>query len=101
MASEMRRLRNELENTLEMLRHLDDFSGGAVNFAALSVLFNSKPENTVLKVAVRDLTEHFFRGEIVAVNPNGGTADVLAEDGELVSGMPAERIIAVRIQDKM
>lgn len=100
MPSQVQKLELELERTLEMIRHFREFTG-ALNYTALKILVENKPEGSVAKVAVRDTTGHFYRGEIAAINPSGGTLDVLADDGELVAGLLVERIVAVRIQDKM
>jgi hypothetical protein len=100
MPSQVQKLELELERTLEMLRHFREFTG-ALNYKALKIMVENKPEDSVAEVAVRDVTGHFYRGRIEGIRPGGGPFEVLADDGELVSGVTAEQIVAVRIQDKM
>lgn len=100
MPSQVQTLEMELERTLEMLRHFREFTG-ALDYRALKILVENKPEDSVTRVAVRDITGHFYRGRIEKIRPGGGSFEVLADDGELVPGVTAEQIVAVRIQDKM
>lgn len=100
MPSQISKLEDELENTLAMLKHFREFNG-ALNYSALKILVENKPEGAVVRVAVRDVTGHFYRGEIQRIRPGGGSFEVLADDRELVPGVTAEQIVAVRIRDKM
>lgn len=100
MPSQVQKLELELERTLEILRYFREFTG-ALNHKALKILVENKPEGSVTEVAVRDVTGHFYRGRIKGIRPGGGSFEVLADDGELVPGVIAEQIVAVRIQDKM
>jgi hypothetical protein len=99
MPSQIQNLETELGRALERLKHFREFTG-ALNYAGLKILLESKPEESVAQVAVRDSTGHFYRGRIDGVRPGGESFEVLADDGELVHGVTAEQIIAVRIQDK-
>lgn len=99
MPSQIGKLENELKRTLEMLSHFREFTG-ALNYPALKILVENKPENAVIRVAVREVNGHFYRGRIEGIRPGGGSFEVLADDGELVPGVTAEQIVAVRIQDK-
>ncbi|MFE0472662.1 hypothetical protein ACFW2V_13705 [Streptomyces sp. NPDC058947] len=99
MPNQIQTLKAELERTLEVLRRFQEFTG-AVNYNGLKILVENKPEGATVSVAVRDCTGHFYRGRIEGIRPGGGSFEVLADDGELVPGVTAEQIIAVRIQDK-
>lgn len=99
MASQLTHLENELKRMLVILDQFKDFNG-AVDYPALKLLFEGKGEGQELDVAVRDITGHFYRGRVNAVLPDEVAFEVLALDGEFVSGVKAEQIIGVRIQDK-
>jgi hypothetical protein len=99
MPNALTRLEGELTQILTVIRELREFRG-AINFPALQVLFTTKSENQRLEVAMIDVTGHFFRGHVSGINPDGGTFDVLADDGELVYGMTADRIVSVQLADK-
>jgi len=95
MSNQIQRLKLELERTLEMLGHFQEFAG-ALNYTALALLVESKSKDDVIRVAVRDVSGHFYRGKIEGIPPGGGSFMVLADDGELVRGVTAERIVSVR-----
>lgn len=103
MSNALTRLESELERTLGAIKFFREFNG-ALNYEALKVLFEATRTNEgerVLKVAVRDVTGHFFRGRITAIREGGGSFEVRADDDDLVPGVTAEQIIAARIQDRM
>jgi len=95
MAGSIGDLKRELERTIQALEFFKDFTG-AMNYAALKLLFESKPAGWELNVAVRDITGTFYRGRIESIRRGGGSFAVLCDDGELVSGVTAESVIAVR-----
>jgi hypothetical protein len=95
----MQILETELGRTLEKLKYFREFTG-ALDYTALKILIENKPEGSVAQVAVRDSTGHFYRGHIEGIRPGGESFEVLADGGELVPGVTAKQIIAVRIQDK-
>lgn len=100
MSNEMQRLQAELERTLAMLKDFQKSFNGALNPRALSILFANKSKTSVLAVGVRDITGYFYRGEVTAVQADGETFDVVADDGELVTKVPVGRIVAVQMKDK-
>jgi hypothetical protein len=99
MPSQIQNLETELGRALEMLKHFREFAG-ALDNAALKILIENKPERSVAQVAVRDSTGHFYRGRIEGIRPGGESFEVLTDNGELVPGVTAKQVIAVRIQDK-
>lgn len=99
MPSQFVSLENELKQMLATLENFKEFKG-AVDYPALKLLFEGKGDGQELDVAVRDVTGHFYRGRINAALPDEVAFEVLALDGEFVSGVKAEQIIAVRIRDK-
>jgi hypothetical protein len=99
MPSQIQNLETELGRALEMLKHFREFTG-ALDNAALKILIENKPERSVAQVAVRDSTGHFYRGRIEGIRPGGESFEVLTDNGELVPGVTAKQVIAVRIQDK-
>jgi hypothetical protein len=100
MTGPVDRLERHLQETLEAIRGLKD-GRNAVNFPALHLLFTAKSENQRLYVTALDSTGFFFRGLVMDVDAGRERFSVLADDGEVVSGMDAGQILAVRIQDKI
>lgn len=97
MAGALERLERELRRTLEAVRGFRD-DAGAVDHASLTVLFEARPHTKALKVVVQDPTGHLYRGEVVKLN--GGTVNILADDGEHVHYVPVRSILAVRLEER-
>lgn len=90
------RLVHELEQAASRLKGFEDFRS-PVNHAVVAATWVAREGDQVVKVAIREDHGTFYRGRIVGVGTRGGW-DVLADDGELVSGVTADMFVSIRLE---
>ena len=84
---------------LAALQNFKDFPG-AVDHAALKLIFDGKSDGQEVEVGVRDTTGYFYRGILQKESTSQVAFEVLCHDGEFIPEVIANRIVAVRIRDK-
>lgn len=92
------RLVHELEQAASRLKGFEDFRS-PVNHAVVVAVWEGANNwsNRTVKVAVREDHGTFYRGRITGTSANGNW-DVLADDGELVSGVTADMFVSIRLE---
>lgn len=92
------KLKRQLEEAVIELKKFDDFRS-VVNHDLVALVWDSKNDRETVKVAVLDYTGHFYRGWIEGRSTSSeGSWDILADDGELISGVSATSFVAVRLE---
>lgn len=91
------RLKGALEQMLLELEIFEEFRS-PVNFAAVKVMFENKPEGADVRVAVREDGGVFYRGTVSHVRAT--SFSVLADDGELVFGVTADMFVSAMLVEK-
>ena len=97
----LQNLQDELARALEMIKHFND-QPGVMNGAAIARLALRAGANEKVTVTVKEQRPNgaFYRGVIVGVNSCGERFDVIADDGELVPGVPCRNFIQVNLVEK-
>lgn len=92
------KLKARLEGAALELAKFDDFLS-PVNDRLVALVWNSKQDSEIVKVAALDCTGHFYRGRIANRSTiTKDSWDILADDCEMVFGVPAASFVALRLE---